>query len=84
MKLRSYFINVIYQNMQRVYKADALTTADAICMAIDMMEREGVDLRTAGMMSIVAKPDDAANSYMAQFDRDHFINGEYEVIPCAA
>lgn len=81
--MKSFFVNVVYSHTQRVYCPVAGTAADAICMAIDMMEAEGIDLKACGTMAFVAKPDDGANGYMAQFDQPHYLEADYEVIECA-
>ena len=82
--IRHDYVKVIYQNTQRVFMAHAANPCDAITMAMDMMLMEGIDLDCTGQMAIVAKPDDAANGYMARFDKDQFINHDYQVMPCAA
>lgn len=82
--MKRFFVNVIYNHTQRVYMPYATNAADAICNSIDLMEGEGIDLKSAGTMAFVAKPDDGgANGYMANFDQDQFINADFEVIECA-
>ena len=82
--MKRFFVNVIYNHTQRVYMPRASTAAEAICNSIDLMECEGIDLKAAGTMAFVAKPDDGgANGYMARFDRAHFLEADYEVIECA-